>query len=606
MSISGLRALPSLLLFLIAGFGARPASATPVPSQVESSWIELEPEPDDRAKVDVTGEYFVYLEAGEPGAPPELWGVSNRGGEPWLLSGARSPKDRISAFTISPDGRRVAFALSTDGGPRQIFWVAITGGTPLPLLGDRLATRGVERFAFRADSLALGLVRDSDPIVVLLGSQIFSNDFESADSSGWSDTTPNACPTPIGGPTLHANSILASETWTANASPHVLTSNVLVPVGVTLTVAPCAEVRVRPGFDLTVQGSLVAVGTPLQRIAFRRDDAALPWDSIWVESPGFAWLAFLDLSGGGAAGAAVLAEGVDTLPAAQPLRVDHLKVTGSTSYGIRLFRHAGFAAGSRDLVVTGSGATDPAAPFPIRMSLNTVGTLPVGSYTGNASDLIQVIGEGSSAVRVDDTFRDRGVPYQIGGPAGAFGLLVVDGTPTLSTLTIDPGVEIRFYSAGSNIGGLFVGVSGGPVATGRLIAAGTAAEPILFTGAGGTPTAGSWEGITFFGALAAGNVLDHVQIDAAGANGGDAGFGCPPAAFPETSGALKIFAQAGSSFLTNSTITRSSTHGIFRAWIGAQVDFMPGNTFTDVLFCNQVLPRPPLPAICPANPECPQ
>ncbi len=481
------------------------------------------------------------------------------------------------------------------------------GGAPRLVSSDLGPSDGGARFAFRPDSLALGFVGRGDRAQVFaLFEAIFSNGFESGDSAGWSDTTANPCPTPTGGPTLHASSILSNETWTANASPHVLTSNVLVPPGVTLTIAPCAEVRVRPGFDLTVQGTLTAVGTPLQRIRFLRDVAASPWDSIWVKSPGTATLSFLDLSGGGAAGASIVAEGVDTLPAAQPLFVDHVKVIGSTSYGVRLFRRAAFADGSRDLVVLGAGATDPTAPFPVRMSLNTVGSLPVGSYTGNASDQIQVIGEGDSAVAVDDAFHARGVPYQVGGPAGAFGLIVVDGNPALATLTIDPGVEIRFYSAGSNIGGLFVGTSGSPVATGRLVAAGTAAAPILFTGAGGAPVAGSWEGITFFGALAAGNVLDHVQIDAAGDNGGDAGFGCPPAAFPETSGALKIFSPPGSSFLTHSTISRSSTHGVFRAWTGAQVDFMTGNTFDDVLFCNQVLPKPPLPAVCPANPECPQ
>lgn len=441
---------------------------------------------------------------------------------------------------------------------------------------------------------------------VLLLEEIFSNGFEGGGLVEWSDIVSAPCPTPTGGPTFHANSILVNETWSANASPHVLTSNVLVPAGVTLTIQPCAEVRVRPGFDLTVQGTLHAVGAPLQRIRFQRDVAGSPWDSIWVKSPGFAWLAFLDLSGGGAAGASVLAEGIDSLPAAQPLRVDHLKVTGSTSYGVRLFRRAAFATGSRDLVVSGAGATDPTAPFPVRMSLNTVGSLPVGSYVGNASDLIQVIGEGGPAVEVDDAFHDRGVPYQIGGPAGAFGLIVVDGDAAPATLTIDPGVELRFYTAGSNIGGLFVGTSGSPVATGRLVADGTAARPILFTGAGGAPVAGSWEGITFFGALASGNVLDHVRIDAAGDNGGDAGFGCPPAAFPETSGALKIFSEPGSSFLTNSTISRSSTHGVFRAWTGAAVDFMAGNVFDDVAFCHQVLPKPPLPGVCPANPDCPQ
>ena len=435
--------------------------------------------------------------------------------------------------------------------------------------------------------------------------EVFSNDFESGDSADWSDTTANACPVPTGGPTLHANAVASSQVWSANGSPHVLTGNVQVPAGVTLTIAPCAEVRVRPGFELTVQGTLVARGTPLQRIAVRRDVPASAWDSIWVESPGSAELAFVDLSGGGAAGASVIAEGDDLLPAATPLLVDHLKVSGSAGYGVRLFRRGGFAAGSRDLVVSGSGATDAASPFPVRMSLNTVATLPTGSYTGNAVDRIQVVGEGDSTVEVDDTFRDRGVPYQIGGPAGAFGLILVDGSSGVATLTIEPGAELLFYSAGSNRGGLFVGTSGSGVATGRLIAQGTAARPILFGSADAVPGPGSWEGITFFGALAPGNLLDHVWIDAAGANGGDAGFGCPPPEFAETSGALKIFSEPASAFLTQSTISRSSSHGVFRAWTGSGVDFLPGNSFESVAFCKQVLPKPTPPAVCPMNPACP-
>jgi hypothetical protein len=302
----------------------------------------------------------------------------------------------------------------------------------------------------------------------------------------------------------------------------------------------------------------------------------------------------------------VIAEGTGFLPAALPLLADHLKVVGSTSLGVRLIQSAGFAAGSRDLVVSGSGATDPGAPYPVRMPLITVATLPTGTYTGNAGDLISV-NEGNHVVEVDATFHNRGIPYQIGGPAATFGVITVDGDPALATLTIDAGVEIRFHTQGSNIGGLFVGTSGSLVATGRLVATGTPVAPILFTGAGAAPVAGSWEGITFFGALADGNLLDHVQIDAAGAHGGDQGYGCPPAAAGNQSdGALKIFSQPSGQFLTNSTISRSSTHGVFRAWIGAPVDFLAGNTFSDVALCNQVLPKPPLPAVCPANPECPQ
>jgi len=609
MRLTSLAALPALALFLVPGPTAT-ARAADLPAESPEplpAWLALAPLPDAETASDAAGETLFVLDSGERGRPQELWSLPRSGGAALRLSGPLAPGERVGEFALSPDGRALAFTVVADGGPRRLFWTPAAGGAPRLVSRDLGPSEGVARFAFRPDSRAIGFVGRGDRAQVFaLFEAIFSNGFESGDSAGWSDTTANPCPTPTGGPTLHASSILSNETWTANAGPHVLTSNVLVPPGVTLTIAPCAEVRVRPGFDLTVQGTLTAVGTPLQRIRFLRDVAASPWDSIWVKSPGTATLSFLDLSGGGAAGASIVAEGVDTLPAAQPLFVDHVKVIGSTSYGVRLIRRAAFADGSRDLVVLGAGATDPTAPFPVRMSLNTVGSLPVGSYTGNASDQIQVIGEGDSAVAVDDAFHARGVPYQVGGPAGAFGLIVVDGNPALATLTIDPGVEIRFYSAGSNIGGLFVGTSGSPVATGRLVAAGTAAAPILFTGAGGAPVAGSWEGITFFGALAAGNVLDHVQIDAAGDNGGDAGFGCPPAAFPETSGALKIFSPPGSSFLTHSTISRSSTHGVFRAWTGAQVDFMTGNTFDDVLFCNQVLPKPPLPAVCPANPECPQ
>ena len=609
MRLTPLAALPALALLLVPGPTAAARAADPSAESPEplEAWLALAPLPDAETASDAAGETLFVLDSGARGRPQELWSLPRSGGAALRLSGPLAPGERVGEFALSPDGRALAFTVVADGGPRRLFWTPAAGGAPRLVSRDLGPSEGVARFAFRPDSRAIGFVGRGDRAQVFaLFEAIFSNGFESGDSSSWSDTTANPCPAPTGGPTLHSSSILSNETWTANASPHVLTSNVLVPPGVTLTIAPCAEVRVRPGFDLTVQGALTAVGTPLQRIRFLRDVAASPWDSIWVKSPGTATLSFLDLSGGGAAGASIVAEGVDTLPAAQPLFVDHVKVIGSTSYGVRLFRRAAFADGSRDLVVLGAGATDPTAPFPVRMSLNTVGSLPVGSYTGNASDQIQVIGEGDSAVAVDDAFHDRGVPYQVGGPAGAFGLIVVDGNPALATLTIDPGVEIRFYSAGSNIGGLFVGTSGSPVATGRLVAAGTAAAPILFTGAGGAPVAGSWEGITFFGALAAGNVLDHVQIDAAGDNGGDAGFGCPPAAFPETSGALKIFSPPGSSFLTHSTISRSSTHGVFRAWTGAQVDFMTGNTFDDVLFCNQVLPKPPLPAVCPANPECPQ
>lgn len=104
---------------------------------------------------------------------------------------------------------------------------------------------------------------------------IFNTGFESGDSSDWSDTTPNSCPAPTGGPTLHANAVAPNEIWTAEGSPHILTGNVTVPPGVTLTVSPCAELRLRSNVNLYIQGTLAARGTPLRRITIHRDDPAL-------------------------------------------------------------------------------------------------------------------------------------------------------------------------------------------------------------------------------------------------------------------------------------------------------------------------------------------
>lgn len=588
-------AVLSLLLLALAG---------PPPT---AAWLDAVAPPDGAARADPTGTRFVYLEVNASRELDELWSVPLAGGTPTRLSGALAPGDRIGAFSISPDGRWVAFTVARGGGPPHLFVTAAGGGSPVPVDPPRTPESAVGRFAFRPDSEALGFVLERPPggpeaapeetLVVLLAGAIYANDFESGDTSLWADTTAPQCPAPTGGPTLHANSVPANETWTANGSPHVLTANVTVPAGVTLTVSPCAELRLRSNVSLTVQGTLVARGTPLQRIAIRRDDPALAFASIWVRSPGFADLAYADLSGGGSTDAALLVEGVDS-PLALPAMVDHVKVTGSAGYGVRLYRSAGFSPSSRFLVVSGSGAAQPASPFPVRLGQTALGTLPTGTYTGNASDLVQVIA--SADVVADLTIHDRGIPYQIGG-GGSFGILTVNGNPGLATLTIEPGVEIRFFTAGSNVGGLFVKDGA------RLVAAGTAGEPILFTGAGGAPAAGSWEGVTFSGALAPDNLLDHVRIDAAGAPGGDQGFGCPPDfAGNQTNGALKLFTQPSAQFLVNSTISNSSSHGVFRAWTGGLVDFLPGNSFANIAFCQQVLPHPPLPASCPVAPECPQ
>lgn len=79
--------------------------------------------------------------------------------------------------------------------------------------------------------------------------------------------------------TIAPGPLAGSQTWTAAGSPYVLTGDVVVPVGATLTVEAGATVRLGPGdaqaagldaarTELVVEGTLVALGTTAAPITF--------------------------------------------------------------------------------------------------------------------------------------------------------------------------------------------------------------------------------------------------------------------------------------------------------------------------------------------------
>ena len=427
--------------------------------------------------------------------------------------------------------------------------------------------------------------------------------------SGGKNGPANDCTAPSAGPTVHAGFPVANETWTADTSPHQITANLTLDSGLTLTLEPCVLVTLDPDVNLLVDGTLVAVGTETRRITLEQGTSGSRFGSLWIRAPGSADLAYTTIEGGGSSsstsfGATVRVEG--QWPPSETLGVDNVVIRDSAGVGLWMSKWARFAAGSQDLTITDSGATEADYPFPLRMSLNTLSSIPVGVYTGNATDSILLSAESPYYIaEIDDTIPDRGIPYQMGG-GGDFGVLGVYSAAG-PTLTIEPGVEIQFFALGG--GGLFVGNGTGAAEQGRVVAEGTQAQPILFTGVG-PETAGMWEGVTFRGALANTSALDHVEILNAGAHGGDSSFGCPligAGGAPDgaTDGAIKIFAEPSASFVTNTHIGDSSSHGIFRAWEGAMIDFMPSNTFTNVAWCDQVEPKPPMGAACPASPSCP-
>ncbi|MFC1704662.1 right-handed parallel beta-helix repeat-containing protein [Candidatus Omnitrophota bacterium] len=65
---------------------------------------------------------------------------------------------------------------------------------------------------------------------------------------------------------------VGDQTWIKAGNPYIVTCHIDVPEGTTLTIEPGVEVRFEEGHDLAVHGTLHAVGTPEERIRFTSNE----------------------------------------------------------------------------------------------------------------------------------------------------------------------------------------------------------------------------------------------------------------------------------------------------------------------------------------------
>lgn len=113
-------------------------------------------------------------------------------------------------------------------------------------------------------------------------------------------------------------------------------------------------------------------------------------------------------------------------------------------------------------------------------------------------------------ISTDTTWGAAGSPYTVTGTVLING---TDGPDGITTLTIEPGVEVRFQSPGS----ITVGGSG----TGALVADGDAGgtpAQILMTSAAAEPAPGDWGGLLFQVGSRPSTILRNVRIEYAGRN----------------------------------------------------------------------------------------
>jgi len=398
------------------------------------------------------------------------------------------------------------------------------------------------------------------------------------------------CPQLNGNETAHEGDLTKDETWAGDGTVHHVTSELTLR-GVTLTLAPCAVVKLDAQVQLTVDGSqatpakLVSQGTAARPVLITATDATKPWGSVrgyYVYST--VDFAYTTLENGGALatnGASLALRGGDDNAVIPVVKVDHLTISRSAGIGLVLESGAAFVAGSAEVTIKDSGNdTDNAA---VQIAPMAAGTLPHLNLSNNNQNLIRVVAN-LLVVPGDLHLKNVGAPYYF-----SFDKVRVHVTGGSPTLTIDPGVELRFDDY------MEVGYMGSGTTTSdepaTLIAVGTEAQPIVFTSSKASPAAGDWPGLWLV--LAPGSRLEHVHIDYAGGFNGVSSANCKPLDSDDHA-ALMIgwgndrYVPAASSFVGVS-ISHSKSHAINAMWTTDSFgpDVTGSFTFDDVGRCKQ-------------------
>jgi len=119
--------------------------------------------------------------------------------------------------------------------------------------------------------------------------------------------------------------------------------------------------------------------------------------------------------------------------------------------------------------------------------------------------------EVSGNISSDTTWTVSGSPYVVTGEIEVYG----SSSSNCATLTIEPGVEVRFRSAGALAIGKYDNIN---YWAGALVAHGTAESPIIFTSDSTTPAPGDWGGLLFSNQDNATTILEHCIIEYGGGN----------------------------------------------------------------------------------------
>lgn len=423
-----------------------------------------------------------------------------------------------------------------------------------------------------------------------------------------------ACGTPNGTVVTHSTNISADETWAGNGVTHQVPNDISITGSATVTVQPCALVALGAGHSINVTGNarLVSAGTSATNfVLFERANASQAWGILrGTSATSLIELHWTELQGGGAFGGqydnpgiAAVGPGYGVAPAAV-LKIDNVVIQSSQGVGVYLDANAAFTADSQNLTITGAGS------FAIRTTMMSLGSIPTGSYTGNAHDEFMIIGPNAN-VFGDLTIHDRGVPVRI--QTAGFTVAASGNVTTPVTLTLEPGVILLFPKANATTPGarvIFGGNGNSPNnKVGVLHAVGTQAKPIILTSGEANPAPGDWVGVWLD--TATGSRLDYVGIGYAGADSSIISANCRPTNTRDNAALIVGDFEAQyvppADLITNSVIAYSAGFGIDAVWQAGTYntpDLTSGNQFTNNAGCAQTYNALTPPGTCGANHGC--
>ncbi|MCD4820318.1 MAG: right-handed parallel beta-helix repeat-containing protein [Candidatus Cloacimonetes bacterium] len=295
---------------------------------------------------------------------------------------------------------------------------------------------------------------------------------------------------------LNHSGVINTEIWTLSDSPHIITGNVTVTDGETLTIEPDCIVKFDNDLYIQIQGALIADGKSDSLITFTSNQtiqAKGDWRYIYFNGADVgSILDYCDITYGGNFTASVYITGSGT-----NVSISNCNVTESNTNGI--FVDNGSLSTISDCSISNC------YKYPISLYANCAGNISGSMNFVNNGPVTPIydnydgIKISANNVNFNSTWQNIGFPFFINGD-----ITIIDGV----ALTIEPGCDLRFN------GNYQIQVLG------TLIANGTLADSITFTSNQIAPDKGDWKYI-YFNDADTGSILNYCNISYGGSNSGE-------------------------------------------------------------------------------------